>query len=126
MEILKNKISENIIQIEIGSVFDENEKAPSGSIELDIESQSYFSEVMDNILKEDGCNIIINLINVSYIDSSGLWAIFECHKKVNQNNFELILLNPNQDISRVLEITKLSSKMKIFNSQKDAINQFNK
>ena len=42
--------------------------------------------------------------NISYIDSSGLWALFESHKKAQQRSGEIVLLNPRKDVKRVLDI----------------------
>ena len=124
MEIVNNKIDENITQINIGLDFDETTKEVTGEIELDIENQSYFVETLESILNNNISNIVVNLSNVSYIDSSGLWAIFEGHKKAQNLNGNLVLLNPNKDVERVLEITKLSSKLKIFTSIEEAKNSF--
>ena len=52
--------------------------------------------------------------NISYIDSSGLWALFESHKKANQKNGKIVLLSPKKDVKRVLDITKMSTKINIF------------
>ena len=59
--------------------------------------------------------------NVSYIDSSGLWALFEGHKKAAQRGGKLVLLNPTKDVRRVLDITKMSSKIQIFTTQTEAL-----
>ena len=61
--------------------------------------------------------------NIGYIDSSGLWALFEGHKKAMQRGSKLILAGVTKDVKRVLDITKMSSKLLIFPSVEEALNQ---
>ena len=68
-----------------------------------------------NAIFSDGMfHLVVDLTYVSYIDSSGLWALFEGHKKASQKKGHLVLLNPTKDVKRVLDITKVSSKMQVF------------
>ena len=123
MEIEKEKIENtNIIKINFGNERDENTNELSGTIELDIENQTQFIEHINILLDEGETMIILSLSQVSYIDSSGLWAIFESYKKTEQRNGEIVLLNPKKDVRRVLDITKISSKIKIFEEDQSAIN----
>ena len=59
--------------------------------------------------------------NISYIDSSGLWALFEGYKKASQKKKKMVLLNPTKDVKRVLEITKMSSKLLLYDNEEEAI-----
>jgi len=93
-----------------------------GSIELDIENQVQFIEQINLILDEGESLIILSLSEINYIDSSGLWAIFESFKKAEQRSGKIVLLNPRKDVRRVLDITKISSKIKIFEEDESAIN----
>lgn len=95
----------------------------SGSVELDIENQSYFIDRINSILNQPERSIIVNLENVTYIDSSGLWALFEGHKKATMMAKRMVLVNPTKDVRRVLDITKMSTKLDIFTSEKDALKE---
>merc|ERR1712070_445679 len=117
MEIIKTLISESNLKLEIGAEIVDDQKKVQGAIELDIENQSRFMDIMDTIFNSKKLNIIVNMENISYIDSSGLWALFEAHKKATQQDIKLILLNPTKDVKRVLDITKISSKIEIFDSE---------
>ncbi|RAP26592.1 hypothetical protein DID74_01890 [Candidatus Marinamargulisbacteria bacterium SCGC AG-333-B06] len=123
MEIEKTKIpNTNIIKVIFGSERDEDSNELTGTIELDIENQMQFIEQINILLDEGETMIILSLSQVSYIDSSGLWAIFESFKKAEQRNGKIILLSPRKDVRRVLDITKISSKIKIFEEDESAIN----
>lgn len=122
MEFIKESLNDGkIIKIYIGKEISKSGESVSGSIELDIENQAYFIEIIASMFDEGINKIIIDMKNIAYIDSSGLWALFEGHKKAVQQEATLILLNPSKDVKRVLDITKMSSKMKVYESEKEAI-----
>ena len=122
MEFIKESLNDGeIIKIHIGKEISKSGEGVSGSIELDIENQAYFIEIIASRFDEVVTKIIIDMKNIAYIDSSGLWALFEGHKKAIQQEAILILLSPAKDVKRVLEITKMSSKMKVYESEKEAI-----
>lgn len=124
MKIIKSTIKDTeVIKIDIANEIDEKTKELNGNIELDIENQLYFIELIDAILEQESSNLIINMSHITYIDSSGLWALFEIHKKAQLNNGKIILLNPTKDVKRVLDITKMSSKLIIEEKEQSAINQ---
>ena len=127
MEILKVPQEGNIIKLEIGMELSDDKKSVVGSVELDIESQSYFVDMVSMIFEEglEPVNLIVDLKYVTYIDSSGLWALFEGHKKANQKNGKMVLLSPTKDVRRVLDITKMSSKLQVFEEESAAIVSFN-
>jgi anti-sigma B factor antagonist len=122
MEISKTPVSDNIIKINLGTELSSDKKTVTGAVELDIENQSYFIEMISSIFDEGNYNILVDLSNVTYVDSSGLWALFEGHKKALQRNANMLLLNPTKDVKRVLDITKMSAKLKIFDDEASAIN----
>ncbi|MBI60653.1 hypothetical protein CL657_05515 [bacterium] len=126
MEIEKEKIQNTkIIKITFGNERNEDSNQLMGTIELDIENQNQFIEHINALLDEGENLIILSLSQISYIDSSGLWAIFESFKKAEQRNGKIVLLNPKKDVRRVLDITKISSKIKIFEEDESAINYLN-
>ena len=123
MEIEKKKIpNTNITKVTFGYERNPETNELMGSIELDIENQVRFKEQINLILDEGESLIILSLSEINYIDSSGLWAIFESFKKAEQRSGEIVLLNPRKDVRRVLDITKISSKIKIFEEDESAIN----
>jgi anti-sigma B factor antagonist len=122
MEVIKETIEEGkIIKVDIGTEYNKESSEMLGSVELDIENQSQFVEIINSIFEEGSSRILVNMANITYIDSSGLWALFEGHKKAAQKNTKMVLLSPTKDVRRVLDITKMSSKMEIFDTEKEAI-----
>ncbi len=117
MEILKVPYETGVIRIDFGMDFDDDRKGVTGAVELDIENQAYFVDMINTLFDEnpEPLSLLVDLRNVTYIDSSGLWALFEGHKKASQKNGKMVLVNPTKDVKRVLDITKMSSKLQIFN-----------
>ena len=81
MELIKEILQNDILKIDIGNEINEETNSVNGTIELDIENQNEFIEYFNDILDEGLNLIILSLENISYIDSSGLWALFESYKK---------------------------------------------
>lgn len=127
MEVIKEIIEDGkIIKVDIGTEYNKEQKEMIGSVELDIENQSQFVELINSIFEEGSAKIFVNMANITYIDSSGLWALFEGHKKACQKDTKMVLVSPTKDVKRVLDITKMSSKMEIFESEKEAIEALQK
>lgn len=123
MEIIKSSVHPQIIKVEIGAEYNESQKKVVGTVELDIENQAHFVDVINAIFEEGRVYVVVDMQYVSYIDSSGLWALFEGHKKAAQKNGKLVLLHPTKDVKRVLDITKMSSKIQVFSDEKEAVDQ---
>lgn len=121
MQVLKNKIN-NITVIRLGDSISGD--ACIGEIELDVDNNYILTEAVEEELANGRNNIIIEMKNVIYIDSSGLGAIFDSYKQVTEKNGQLKILSPNVDVRRVLDITKISKKIDIFNSEEEALNSY--
>ena len=121
MEIIKKQLKKTITRITIGNELNESKKDVIGSVELDIENQAKFIELITNAVDSEPRNIILDISNISYLDSSGLWALFESHKIGEQKQKKVALLNPTKDVKRVLDVTKISTKIRVFTNEKEAI-----
>lgn len=121
MEIIKSSLDNGIVKLEIGSDYNEEQRQLIGTVELDIENQSHFVDMVNAVFDDGAQKLIVDVSNVTYIDSSGLWALFEGHKKAIQNNGKMVLLKPTKDVKRVLDITKMSSKMEVYDDESKAI-----
>lgn len=121
MYISKEILDDSITKIILGRENNEEKGMATGAIELDIETQARFVDAVNRTFEDSTKKLIVDMSNVNYIDSSGLWALFEGHKKASLKEGRMVLLNPSKDIQRVLDITKMSIKILTFYSDKDAI-----
>ncbi|MSR88557.1 MAG: anti-sigma factor antagonist [Candidatus Margulisbacteria bacterium] len=124
MEIIKKQINKNLIKINLGTDLNTETSDVIGSVELDIETQAQFIEMITVLLEAKNLYIILDMSNISYIDSSGLWSLFESQKKAEQKYGKIVLLNPTKDVARVLDVTKMSTKINVFTNETDAIKSF--
>ena len=70
-------------------------------------------------------NLLLNLAEVSYVDSAGLGTMVKCYKAATESQGRMKLLNVSGKIRVLLRITKLQSIYEIFDDETAAINSFN-
>ncbi len=121
LEIQKD-VKNNIVVLSLGA--NKNSNMVSGEVELDVDNNYLLIEAVEEELSQGKNKIILQLKNVIYVDSSGLGAIFDSYKQVVEKDGQLKILNPNIDVKRVLDITKISKKIDIFNNEEEALKSF--
>ena len=95
----------------------------SGKITLGEGTMTVRNTVRD-IIADDGRNIILNLANVNYIDSSGIGELVSTYTTVTNAGGQLKLLNLTKKIHELLQITKLLTVFQVFEDEQAAINSF--
>ncbi len=68
--------------------------------------------------------VILNLGEVDYIDSTGLGSLVVCYTRLRRAGGALKLLNLNRRNIELLVLTKLTTVFEIFNDEQDAVNSF--
>ena len=121
MQITKDK-QNNILILRLGA--DIKSGKATGEIELDIDNNYIYTEEVEKAIGIGEVKLLIDLSNISYIDSSGLGAIFDSYKLVSDKNGSIILLNPSTDVKRVLDITQISKKIKVVVDENEALESF--
>ena len=77
------------------------------------------------LLEEGKKRILLNLAQVSYIDSSGIGELVSSYTAINKKEGgQLKLLNLTQKIKDLLTITKLLTVFDVYESEADALNSF--
>jgi len=106
--------------MQIETIF-ENETAIiiiNGSLSVDHRNDF---ETSLNRLVEDSNNILIDLTNCTFIDSTSLGVIVLSFTRSLKNNKKFALFNVNNDIYQMFTITGLTSRIKIFNTKEEAM-----
>jgi len=67
---------------------------------------------------------LVNLGEVSYIDSSGLGELITSHTSLRNRGGSVKLLNPNKRIRDLLKMTKLLNIFEIFEDETTAVRSF--
>ena len=89
--------------------------------EVDLHSSPQLREEFNTLISAGKQVIIINLKDVSYIDSSGLATFIEALQKMNQHGGKLFLTNLNQTVRGVFEIARLDGVFNIVDTEESAL-----
>jgi anti-sigma B factor antagonist len=95
----------------------------SGRITLGEGSVTIRDAVRD-VLAKGSKNIVLNLAEVSYIDSSGLGELVSAYTSVKNSGGELKLLNLTAKVQDLLQITKLYTVFDVKDDEASAIAAF--
>src|SRR6059036_56506 len=85
------------------------------------ESAEFFSAALENVLKNESTNVIIDFTKIDYIDSTGIGELVGYLGKFSGQNRKLILVNPSERILKLLKLAKLDAVFKIYSTEEEAI-----
>ena len=97
----------------------------SGRITLG-EGSVTLRDAVHDVLAKGQKKILLNLENISYIDSSGIGELVSGFTSVKNAGGELKLLNLTKKVHDLLQITKLYTVFDIWDNEASAISAFNK
>lgn len=95
----------------------------SGKITIG-EGSVQLRESVRKLLDDGKKKILLNLGDVSYVDSSGIGELVSSYTTTNNNGGQLKLLNLTKKIQDLLMITKLLTVFETFDSQETAVASF--
>ncbi|MFN8488579.1 MAG: STAS domain-containing protein [Caldilineaceae bacterium] len=76
---------------------------------------------LDNALEQGQGKVVINLSQVSFIDSSGLSMLIQGMKRCRERIGDLYLTDLQQPVRIIFELTRLDKVFAIFPSQAEAL-----
>lgn len=77
-----------------------------------------------DLLQADRKNILLNLGDVSYVDSSGIGELVSSYTTVTNQGGQLKLLNLTKKLRELLAITKLLTVFDTFDDERKAVESF--
>jgi len=95
----------------------------SGRITLG-EGCSQLRELIRDQLKKGQRNVLLNLADVTYIDSSGIGELVSAYTAVSNQGGQLKLLNLTKKVHDLLQITKLYTVFDVHDDETKAITSF--
>jgi anti-sigma B factor antagonist len=95
----------------------------SGKITIG-EGSVQLREAVRRQLDEGHRKILLNLGDVSYVDSSGIGELVSSYTTTNHNGGQLKLLNQTKKINDLLTITKLLTVFESFDNEDSAVASF--
>src|SRR5437899_11040360 len=78
------------------------------------------------MLAADQKKIVLNMDNVTYIDSAGLGTLVAAHTSAKSQKAGLTLSNLGSKFQEVLQVTKLLTVFDVYDSEAAAIGSFSK
>ena len=95
----------------------------SGQIKLG-EGSSVFRDTVKDLLGKGRKNILLNLGDVNYIDSSGIGELVSAFTSVRNQGGELKLLHLTKKVHDLLQITKLYTVFHVLDDEGAAVAAF--
>jgi anti-sigma B factor antagonist len=83
-----------------------------------------FRQEIERLNTESKNDMILNLVEVDFIDSTGLGAMVVCASTTKKAGGKIKLLNLNKRNIELLVITRLTTMFEIFDDEQDAVNSF--
>ncbi len=80
----------------------------------------------DKLLELKNNNLILDLVNVTYLNSTALGILLSAHSEYVINNNEIVIVNSNSTVENLLNITQLSLVFTVLDSLEKAKNKINK
>jgi len=96
----------------------------SGRLTLGDESSGQLRRAVHDLLAQGDKKILINLGDVSYIDSSGLGELVSSYSSIANRGGSVKLLNLQKKVQDLLQITKLYTVFEVSDNEAEAILSF--
>lgn len=89
------------------------------------DTQSILS-IVQNRIEEGIIRCIIDISDVRFINSSGIGILITILTKLRNKEGELILINPSEQVKKLLIITKLNAIFNVLVNREEAIKRLSK
>lgn len=82
--------------------------------DLDIYAEDEFRDFIELELENIDKNLVIDIKDLDYLDSTGLGLFMKIYKKVNEEGKSVKIINPKENILKLFKITDLTE---VFNME---------
>ena len=89
--------------------------------EIDIYTTPQFKEAVSAAINENKPAIIVNMTQVTYMDSSGFGTLLSATKRLRPLEGALYLSGCNEAIQRMLQITRLNTIFGVYETEDEAL-----
>ncbi len=89
--------------------------------EVDTYTSARFREVMIEHIKNGDIDLVISMMDVEYIDSSGLGALVGGLKRATEREGRIVIVCDRPQVRKVFEITGLEKVFPLFVSEEEAV-----
>lgn len=92
--------------------------------DIDITTSPDLKKTLDRAITDTKNKVVLNLKDVSYVDSSGLATLVEIFKILRSRNGNLKLTDLSDKVKGLFEITKLDKLFDVKKTEEDAVKSF--
>lgn len=96
----------------------------SGKVTLGDGGDVVLKDKMQSLVQQGRKKVLLNLGDVSYVDSAGLGAIVQAYATLNKNGGALKLVNTTKRIKDLLSITKLLTVFECLDTEAEGMKSF--
>ena len=89
--------------------------------ELDMASAPQIEEEMSSVEQQDPSVILLDLRELSFMDSSGLRAVLTADARARDQGRRLVVIRGSENIQRVFAVTRLDERMEFVDDPSDAV-----
>ena len=89
-----------------------------------IQLYKFRTEIEPAELQNGNNKLIIDLKNVPLLDSTALGVIIVTLQILQRSGGKLVLLNPQKAVTSILEVTRLTSILEVYETEEAALNAF--
>ncbi len=111
------------VKLSVRQVGDVSVVDAAGRITLG-EGSSAFREVIRDLVNKGSRKVLLNLADISYIDSSGIGELVSGFTTVANHGGQLKLLRLTKRVQDLLQITKLYTVFEVFEDESAAVRSF--
>ena len=91
---------------------------------LTVGESNSIREKINELIAAGHVNVILDLSDVDYVDSTGLGTMVICFTSLKKHGGALKLVNPNKRNVELLLLTKLHTIFQVFTDVQEAVNSF--
>lgn len=91
---------------------------------LTADNQRGLKELVGQVVRRGEKRIVLNLANLTYVDSAGLGELVACYTRATRDEAVIALANADRRLHAQLELTRLLTIFDLFESETAAIDSF--
>ena len=92
--------------------------------ELDLGNVAVVKTIIDREISAGKINLVIDMLELEYIDSSGIGVIINTMNKIRALKGRFVLMNLRDSVLRIFSLTKLTAFFTIIKSESELTNVF--
>ena len=92
---------------------------------LVMSNADHYRSQLTRYIQQDHSLLVVDLSQVTFVDSSGLAVLISAFKKAHKLGGNLFLLSPQNNVRTLIELTRLNQLFEIYEDEQVAIGDLN-